>query len=284
LRVLLGCVSISAALVETMKQDELNRSTWTTTSAQRFLEEQRTFPGEVAALQEVKQRLAGRPILDLGVGMGRTIPMLMGLTSDYRALDYLPEMVEACRHRYPSVRVDLGDARSLAQYPDRHFGLVNFAFNGIDSVSNSDRTLVLNSVRRVLAPGGMFFFSTLNLEGPAAQERPWRPRVGPTRNPLRFVARLSGATLKIPVDLMNWVRVRAMTQRGPGYQVAPLSAHNYSILAHYTTLHRQVVELTNAGFASDVLVFDNATGRRIDLIEDKSNVDWFHIVAHPAEN
>ena len=262
-------------------QDDLNRTTWSKPSSQRFLDDARVFPGEQVALEIVKEHLLGRPILNLGVGTGRTIPLLLPLTSEYRGLDYLPKMVDVCRRKFPNVRVDVGDARFLTGYPDRHFGLVNFAYNGIDAVSNSDRALVLKAARRVLAPGGMLFFSTLNLEGPEVRERPWRLRVGRTRNPLRYIARVSHAALRVPIDIVQWAKVRAMADRGAGYEVAPLSAHHYSILAHYTTLDRQIAELADAGFSRDVAVFANSTGKPVDIFEDKSHVDWFHIIARP---
>ena len=41
----------------------------------------------------------GQPILDLGVGGGRTVPLLRAVSSDYVAVDYTPAMGEACRRR-----------------------------------------------------------------------------------------------------------------------------------------------------------------------------------------
>src|SRR5205085_820221 len=104
------------------------------------------------------------------------------LTHDYRALDYLPGMVAATRARHPGVRVEQGDARSLKGFAADHFGLVCFSFNGIDAVPAADRHLVFREVRRVLAPGGLFFFSTLNLHGPLFRERPWQIQVSWNRD------------------------------------------------------------------------------------------------------
>lgn len=262
-------------------QDTLNRSTWSKRSSQRYLLRDATFtdPGERSAFDHVVERARGKPILDLGVGMGRTIPLFTPLTSDYRALDYLPSMVEESRRRFPNARIEVGDARSLAEYPADHFGLVCFSFNGIDAVSAADRALVFRAVRRVLAPGGLFFFSTLNLDGPSYRERPWKLRVWPTRNPVKYAWRVLRQIAGASLDLAGWLKIRDAGERGPGFAVAPLSAHHYGVLAHYTTLKRQLEELQNEGFAGEPLVFENVEGAPVSIGQDTRDVDWFHFVA-----
>src|SRR5678815_4257289 len=98
----------------TAAQDALNRSTWSHRSSRKWLDATRDFTdvGERVALELVRGEVRAKPILDLGVGTGRTIPILAPLTNEYVAVDYLPEMVEACRERFPHVSVELGDARS----------------------------------------------------------------------------------------------------------------------------------------------------------------------------
>src|SRR5262249_37774832 len=163
-----------------------NQATWSKLSSRRYFARGAAFtdPGERAALDWVRDRIRGKPILDIGVGIGRPIPMLKPLRSDYRGLDYVSPMVDASRPAYPAARTDHGDARYLAGYPADHFALVTFSYNGIDAVSAADRALVFRAVRRVLLPDGFFFFSTLNIDGPSYHERPWKIRVWPTRNPI----------------------------------------------------------------------------------------------------
>ena len=265
-------------------QDALNQTTWSRPSSRRELGRGTSFidRGEGAAFDYVATKVRGTPILDLGVGLGRTVPFLRPLTDEYRALDYLPPMVDAARRRHPDACIELGDARTLDGYPAGHFGLVAFSYNGVDALSSTDRRRVLQSVRRVLAPAGLFFFSTLNLDGPSYRERPWKPRVWRTRNPLRYAWRVAEQVAWTPLNTVNWFKVRRHGANGPGYAVAPLSAHHYGVLVHYTTLERELRELQEEGFAPNALVFGNNGAAPLTAGTDTTAIDWFHIVAARA--
>jgi SAM-dependent methyltransferase len=270
--------------MQSIEQSDLNRNAWSSRASQRDLDGigGYTDDGERAVLEYVRERARGKPILDIGVGTGRTIPMLEPLASDYRALDFVPSMVEVCRTRYPGVRIDFGDARTLDGFPTDHFGLVSFSFAGIDAVAPADRRRVLRAVRRVLAPGGTFVFSTLNLLGPSFRERPWKIRVWPTRNPVVAARQVIARVAAAPLDLVHWLRIRDAGERGDGYAIAPLSAHHYALLVHYTTLERELRELFDEGFAGEV-VFGNRSVRPLSVESDVSHVDWFHVVARRVD-
>ena len=265
----------------TSRQDSLNQSTWSKASSREWLDHMPTYvdAGERAAIDRIREEVRGSPILDLGVGTGRTIPLLRDLTDDYRAIDYLPSMVRAARARFPGTSVELGDARALDGLPSDHFGLVTFSFNGIDAVGAVDRRRVLDSVLRVLRPGGVFFFSTLNLHGPPYRERPWHLSFAPAANPLRTFARVARALGGASVDTWNWLRVRKATELGRGYAVAPLRAHHYGVLVHFTSLERELDELAAAGFQPDVEVLENDRGASVTRGQDTSRVGWFHLLA-----
>ncbi len=266
-------------------QRALNEATWSRRSAVESLTgpPHYTDPGERAALAYVADEVRGSPILDLGVGSGRTVSLLQWLTDDYRSLDISPEMVKATRSRYPHAHVELADARTLEGYPSCTFGLVNFSYSGIDAMPPADRRAVLNAVHRVLVPGGIFLFSVLNLNGPSFRERPWRLRIWRTKNPLKVTAQVAAQLKSFPLDLRNWLRIRHSGEYGPGYAVAPLSAHHYAVLAHFTTLDRQLAELEELGYERHGAIFDSRSGNRVWPEKDTSDVDWFHIVARSRE-
>src|SRR5437763_5901671 len=148
--------------------DSVNRPTWARPATVRIYERMCgwTDPGEQAAVEHVAQEMGGRPVLDIGVGGGRTTELLLPISRDYIGVDYTPEMVQACRARHPGVRIEQMDARDLHAFTDGQFALVVFSFNGIDAVDMADRVQVLREVRRVLQPGGIFLFSTHNQSGP----------------------------------------------------------------------------------------------------------------------
>ena len=267
----------------TAAQDALNRTTWSQRSSRKWLDATRDFTdvGERTALELVRDEVRAKPILDLGVGTGRTIPMLAPLTNEYVAIDYLPEMVETCRERFPHVSVELGDARSLDGHASAHYGFVHFSFNGIDAVDHDGRARVLSEMRRVVRDDGVVLFSTLNIEGPAYRERPWVPQAATNCSLPRAAARSLRALVSVPLDLARWMRIRGHGASGAGWSVAPLSAHHYGVLAHFTTLERLHEELEEARLDGDVVVIENEHGKHVTPGDDTSRVGWFHVVARP---
>jgi len=260
-------------------QDQVNRRTWSHPSARRGLGTRTGFlPGEQVPFDRVRAQLARRPVLELGVGVGRTIGFTSALTEDYRAIDYVPEMVATCKAAYPELDIQVGDARSLAAMPSQHFGLVTFAWNGIDAVSHDDRQRVLGEVRRVLRRDGMFFFSTLNLDGPDIHDRPWHVPIGDGSAIVRGLRALRAAP-RVAQQLVNYIRIRSLRERGPGYAVAPLGAHAFGIVAHYTTLAHQLDELASAGFSRAAEVYASATGAPVAVGDDVSQIGYFHLIA-----
>ncbi len=108
----------------------------------------------------------GKRILDLGVGAGRTTAWLAEGAAAYLGVDYAPNMVAACRRRFPQHRFEVGDATELAGVADASFDVVVFSFNGIDYLTpDAARLSCLRHCRRVLASGGLLIFSAHNARG-----------------------------------------------------------------------------------------------------------------------
>jgi len=102
-------------------------------------------------------------ILDLGVGAGRTAPVLAAGAASYVGVDYSPEMIDVCRSRYPSLVFQIADAVDLSEFSDGSFDLVVFAFNGLDYLyPDSARRSCIREICRVLERGGLFICSVHN--------------------------------------------------------------------------------------------------------------------------
>ncbi|HEY3822324.1 MAG TPA: class I SAM-dependent methyltransferase [Polyangiaceae bacterium] len=260
--------------------DEINRQAWSAPSTVRSFRhlEGWTDPGEQAAVESVKPDAAGQPILDLGVGAGRTIPLLRSISSDYVGLDYTPELVQVCREKHPGTRIVQGDARDLSQFADDSFQLVVFSFNGIDAVNPADRLAVLREARRLLRPGGALLFSTHNQEGPGHGEK-LHLGVHRTRNPLKLASRIAVALAHATKTIRNYKAYSKLGHRGDGYSIQNASAHDHGILIHYITLESQLRQLAHIGFRPHPLVWASSDGRRLSPHDDTSDAWWFHLVA-----
>ena len=235
--------------------------------------------GERVALAHVADEVRDQPILDIGVGGGRTTAFLRLLSADYTAIDYTPEMVSLTRRKYPELTVLQADARDLSMFETGQFQLVFFSFNGIDAVDHAGRQQILREVRRVLRPGGIFLFSTHNANGPACGEKPWKlgrldaySRLGAARYSIR-------RSVDLPRSVVNYRTMAKLSTDGDGYCMRPAAAHRFTIAIHYTTLHRQLRDLADAGFAPGFDVFDKTRGAAVDPGGDTRSVWWFYIVA-----
>ncbi|HWA38750.1 MAG TPA: class I SAM-dependent methyltransferase, partial [Burkholderiales bacterium] len=193
---------------------------------------------------------------------------------------YLPAMVESVRRQYPSVDVRLGDARNLSAFADATFRLVAFSNRGIDAVSHEDRRCILAEAYRVLEPGGIFWFSTLNKDGEVPRLRPWSPRLPWLRPgvPRRF-GHLLRTLRSMPRGTLNYYRSSSARAEGDGWLTAPFYAHNFGLIVHYTTLGSQIAELQQAGFRGSVEVYDDESGARIRAGEQLGRVPSFDILA-----
>jgi SAM-dependent methyltransferase len=230
--------------------------------------------GEAVLLDRIASEVRGRPVLDLGFGGGRTVELLQALTDDYVGLDYVPELVEAARRRFPDARLEEGDARDLSRFGPRSFALVLFSYNGIDGLAHDDRALILDEARRVLQPGCVFAYSTHNLDhGEAGDGLLTVARRQVLRRPWSLVRYLP----RLPRALGSYVRLRHHAQAGDGWAIAPDPAYGFSVVWHSTTLGAALAEARQAGFEQiEVYASD---GRRLPEAASDASTPWFHLLA-----
>lgn len=236
--------------------DEVNRRTWSHV-VDDFAIEGWADPGELAALLSVADDARDQPILDLGVGGGRTYSLLRLLSSRYVGIDYTAELVELCRARHPGIDVRQADARDLSGIDEASQGLVVFSANGIDAVDHDGRQQVLASIHRVLRPGGHFLFSTLNKDGPLYGARPgtapemtWQPGSLLPRTPLLSTQLDDEDEAPAWVRAVrNWRRLRGLSVDHGDWGLAPFAAHEYGLVTHFVTVPAAIAELAGHGFS-----------------------------------
>jgi SAM-dependent methyltransferase len=123
---------------------------------------------ERVAIEAVASEVRGLPLLDIGVGGGRTTSLLRLLTNDYVGVDWSPEILEVCRSNHPGADIRQADARDLSAFASSTFKCVVFSFNGLDNIpDHEERGRVVAEVHRVLRPDGIFAYSTLSMNGGA---------------------------------------------------------------------------------------------------------------------
>lgn len=230
--------------------------------------------GEQALIEAAFSRLERPRTLDIGVGAGRTAPLLRNLACEYVAVDAGARMVAAAQRRHPNVDIRIMDVRAL-DFPDAAFDLVAFSFNGLDGMPLSDRGRALSEIARVTRPGGLFAFSSMNRTGPGFGERfsLTAPRPGKPRAIEGLRVAVKGV-----IGYRNYRHNRRFGVADPDVAICTSSAHNFAVVLVFTALTAQVAALARHGFAVEQ-VFDSETGASLPLDRDNTQSVWLHYLA-----
>jgi ubiquinone/menaquinone biosynthesis C-methylase UbiE len=271
--------------------DRANRRAWGSRSVAEIFVRREGFVDSTEArmMQRLAREARGQPILDLGVGGGRTTAFLRSVSTDYVGVDYLENLVQAARLRYPGVRFEHSDARDLSAFGGERFTLVVFSLNGIDGLAHADRGAVLAESSRVLRGGGLFAYSTRNLDYRRAAHRPmnadWRTAV---RHPVRSVR----YALRLPKLNHERRRLGSLTTQGPGWSTVARLAYGAPAIWHQITLGGALAELRDAGFgeveaygpAGLAVTFTGEAAADARALSEVSTTEWpsLYLVARKA--
>ena len=258
--------------------EAINRRIWRSAEVLRWYGRLEGYidGGERRCFEELHNQVRDQPVLDLGVGGGRTTALLLEVTRAYVGLDLTPEMVATCRRKFPDVRVDEGDARDLSRFADGSFQLVVFSYNGIDLVHDHGRDSVLREVHRVLRPGGAFYFSTIHRDGPDFREPPQRQPL-PRANPLRLATRAARRSAGRALGLIRRARYGRYEERRDGHSVLLHQALDYGLLVYATTIAELRGQLTETGYGP-VKIVGAKSGKPI-LDGQADDEPYFHVIA-----
>lgn len=232
-------------------------------------------PGERVAVLSVADVVHGAPILDIGVGGGRTAPLMHEISADYCGIDFAPAMVAVARRRFPGFDFREMDARCM-DFNDGTFALATFSYNGIDAVDLEGRRAIMHEVHRVLRSGGYFVFSTLNRNG-----REWLPHWpnwdvyhGAGAWPLPLL-RATAKLLLSGANRLRWSRHRHDYGEAA---IGSLAAHDFSLVTMFTTPSATQRQLQEADFAVEAMFDPDG-----DALPPKEWPDttspWYHVVA-----
>ena len=219
--------------------------------------------GEATLLRDYGPGLAGKSVLDIGVGAGRTAPLLLEFKpARYVGVDYASNMVEAVRQRFPEHDFRWADAREMTDFKDGEFDFVMFSWSGIDCVGHEDRLKILREIHRVLKPDGKFIFSSANAR--SLPGKPWSRDVIADMELTLTPRSLIRGLLATLSRTRSYLAMRNRQIFTDDYVVILDAAHSYRLLRYAIAPDKQVTQLQSAGFGSIVAVDKKGAYRDTD--------------------
>jgi SAM-dependent methyltransferase len=255
--------------------DALNKSTMNAAARSHYAVSRGLKDAEAAALKLIADEVRGQAVLDLGFGGGRTVEPLMELSEDYIGLDYAQAMVDITTSLYPGVDLRHGDARDLSQFNDDCFFLVVFSCEGICMVDHAGRMAILAEVLRVLKPGGIFLFSTMNQESDYHTRGFQFPDFQASLNPARLAVRSARFARGTASRLVNRLKYKKRDMRADRFSIINDVYHDYATMIYYISLANQRRQLEAVGFQPHAIALD----LKGEVIEKDSSDNTLTLIA-----
>ena len=198
-------------------------------------------PSEAASLLRHQPQFAGKTVLDIGVGAGRTTRYLAPLAAHYEAVDYSPDMIGYMQRTMPEIHSQLGDFRDMNMFREATFDFIFATNNVLDNFSHEDRFKALREAHRVLKPGGLIILSSHNLRYSQALSG---PSMDWSTNPVR----LARNAQKFLLSCRNHRRIRHLRETHPDHALLNDLGHQFAIIHYYATPETVVSQLQTCGF------------------------------------
>jgi ubiquinone/menaquinone biosynthesis C-methylase UbiE len=234
-------------------------------------EDLQLWPVEAAVLSSLANEIRDQPILDIGIGAGRTTPYLQNISADYTGIDYSEKMIEAAKEKYGGANLLVCDARRMSAFHDGQFKAAFFFGGGICDMSGADRMLTLREVHRVLQGDGIFVLAAHNLDVRIAQPCPF-----PDWDWLgRPMATVKDNLRRMRAYISFWANRASRKIHDKGYAVLMDYEDCYDewtktpgmlLRTYYITRKLQVRQMLDTGFSSAHIV--DKAGRIMDEQEE----------------
>lgn len=222
-------------------QDSINARVYQRAGIERQYLDDTLRRAEGIALLKYQPAFAGKDVLDLGVGTGRTTAYLASLAGRCLAIDYSPDMVRRFEQILPGVPVALADMREMSELPDAAFDFVLASNNVLDAIGHEDRLHTLHEIHRLLRPGGVLMFSSHNRD---VRDIAHGPRLEFSRNPVTQLK----LTVHWCLSLVNHARLRRLQTFADEYAIINDEAHDCGLLHYYIGPEAQRRQLAKQGF------------------------------------
>lgn len=230
----------------------------------------RLQPPEIAIFEQYRNWIAGKKILDIGCGGGRTSEALLPVAGEYTGLDFSQAMIDICKKNFKSGQFVQADARDMKIFKDENFDFILFSYNGIDYMEHSDRMQTFREINRVLHPQGLFVFSSHNRN---YKDATISPRLFFSKNPFTLFKN----TARYFKESYRHSLLSKRQIFNEDYAVINDEAHEYRLLTYYVSKRKQREQLALTGF--EILEMRDVRGGIVTECDDDKDSAWIYYVA-----